>query len=113
MVYFHIEFPNEEQLLEILKARTEAFKGIKDSQLELCCKYFIGVRNAGNLNKKPATAELIAWVSLLIHLKFPIEKLADTVTCTPAEKAMLQSANSILGKTKDDLNTLHKKLGTE
>ena len=104
VVYHHIPFPDDEQLLDILKARTTTFK---DSDLVALRDYFKGLRDAGNLNKKPATAELISWASLLAHLRFPIEKLKDTSQCTPAEQSMLRSANAVLGKYREDLDTLN------
>ncbi len=44
VVYFHIPFPDDEQLLEILKARTEAFR---DLELKSLRSYFLQLRDAG------------------------------------------------------------------
>jgi MoxR-like ATPase len=107
VVYFHIPFPNDEQLLEILKVRTVAFK---DVDLKSICNYFLQLRDAGNLNKKPATAELIAWASLLAHLHFPVEKLTARETLNDQELAMLQCANAVMAKTREDLDTLNNSL---
>ena len=108
MVYHHIPFPDDDQLLEILKARTSAFA---ETELEPLRDYFLQLRNAGNLNKKPATAELIAWAGLLAHLGFPVEKLANKDALGSKERAVLRSANAVLAKTREDLETLNKTLG--
>ncbi len=107
VVYYHIPFPDDEQLLDILKSRTKAFE---HTQLEPLRYYFLQLRNAGNLNKKPATAELIAWAALLAHLQFPVEKLNNAAALNDTERAMLRSANAVLAKTREDLNTLNNAL---
>lgn len=107
VVYYHIPFPDDAQLLDILKSRTKTFE---HTQLEPLRDYFVRLRNAGNLNKKPATAELIAWAALLAYLRFPAEKLRDTATLTATERAMLRSANAVLAKSREDLDTLSNAL---
>jgi len=107
VVYHHIAFPDDDQLLEILKARTTAFK---ETELAPIRDYFKNLREAGNLNKKPATAELIAWASLLAHLRFPVKKLEDLSKGSMEELAMLRGANAVLAKTREDLDTLNEKV---
>jgi len=107
VVYHHIPFPDDDQLLEILKARTMVFA---DTDLVPIRDYFKNIREAGNLNKKPATAELIAWASLLAHLKFPVKKLKEGSKRNAAELAMLRGANAVLAKSREDLDTLNEKL---
>jgi MoxR-like ATPase len=108
VVYYHIPFPEEAQLLQILEKRTPIFAQLKAPQQKILIDYFLEQRNSGKLNKKPATAELIAWASLLLYLGFPCDKLKDITQCTAAELAILHSANSILGKTSEDLVTLNE-----
>jgi len=106
-VYYHIPFPDDDQLLDILKSRTSAFA---ETELKPLRDYFLQLRNAGNLNKKPATAELIAWAALLAHLRFPVDKLKKPDTLNDEERAMLRGANAVLAKTREDLDTLNKTL---
>jgi MoxR-like ATPase len=107
VVYYHIPFPDDDQLLDILKSRTSAFA---ETELKPLRDYFLQLRNAGNLNKKPATAELIAWAALLAHLRFPVDKLKKPDTLNDEERAMLRGANAVLAKTREDLDTLNKTL---
>lgn len=107
VVYHHIPFPDDDQLLDILKARTKAFA---ETELPPLRDFFLQLRNAGNLNKKPATAELIAWAGLLAYLRFPVEKLEKTGGLKDKERAILRSANAVLAKTREDLEALNKTL---
>lgn len=108
VVYFHIKFPERDELLEILQAKTEVLKGVS---LEAVTDYFLKIRDKKNLNKNPATAELIAWATLLGRIKFPTQKLKNTTDLSEAERDMLRTANSVLAKTKEDLHTLNSALG--
>ncbi|MBL7795559.1 MAG: MoxR family ATPase [Saprospiraceae bacterium] len=108
VVYFHIKFPERDDLLKILEARTKALDGV---DLESVTDYFIKIRDAKNLNKNPATAELIAWATLLGRLGFPTKKLKNMAELTDNQRDMLRMANSVLAKTREDLNTLNAALG--
>ena len=108
VVYFHIKFPERNDLLDILKARTKALDGV---DLESVTDYFIKIREAKNLNKNPATAELIAWATLLGRLGFPTKKLKNIAELNDNQRDMLRMANSVLAKTREDLNTLNAALG--
>ena len=108
VVYFHIKFPERDELLKILGAKIEALKGV---DLEAVTDYFLKIREKKNLNKNPATAELIAWATLLGRIGFPTPKLNNTAELTEAERDMIRTANSELAKTKEDLHTLNSALG--
>ncbi|MFM7154793.1 MAG: MoxR family ATPase, partial [Bacteroidota bacterium] len=60
--------------------------------------------------KKPATAELIHWASLLQKMNFPTHKLNDPDNLDAAEKEQLVTSYSVLAKTRDDLAALKKAL---
>lgn len=103
VVYHHIEFPKGVKLLEILQAKGIAFP--KDADLDAIVAHFEDIRGKG-LNKKPATAELIAWASLLPKLGFPTQKLKDTASLTEAERQLLKTSYAALAKTREDVQKL-------
>jgi MoxR-like ATPase len=109
VVYFHIDFPDKDELLRILQSRTTLFK---DNNLEAIIDYFNEIRDSKGLSKKPATAELIAWATLLGQLKFPIKKLksSEDAPLDKIEREILRIANSVLAKTKEDLALLNDDL---
>jgi MoxR-like ATPase len=103
--FYHISFPEEGLLLHILK-----IKGLYDEMgnrklTEDAVKFFLDLRQTAGLRRKPATAELIAWVELL-HSKgvAPKQDLsADDI------KTMLPTL-SLLGKNKEDLDRIVSQL---
>lgn len=103
VIYFHIEFPEEKELIRILESRTSGLKGIHPKAI---INYFNDIRDSRGLNKKPATAELIAWTTLLRRLDFPTEKLLN-MELDSTEREILRLANSVLAKTREDLDILN------
>ncbi len=102
VVFHHIEFPQEEQLLQILSEKTEQ---ISKAELELIVSHFFKIRRY-DLNKKPSTAELIYWALLLQRVRFPIKKLWGSMTVS--ERTLLMSTYGVLTKNKDDLSLLEQ-----
>ena len=103
VVYHHIEFPDTKKLLEILQSKGIAFG--KNDDPEAIVTHFEEIRGKG-LNKKPATAELIAWATLLPKIGFPTQKLRAPDDWTAKEKKLLLSSYAVLAKTEDDLKKL-------
>ncbi len=103
VVYHHIEFPEIQKLLEILQAKN--LVGLKKDDLPVLLNHFLNIRGK-SLGKNPATAELIAWASLLPKLEFPIHKLNDTAKLTDAERDLLFASYGVLAKNQDDLKKL-------
>jgi MoxR-like ATPase len=108
VIYFHIKFPEKAELLKILKSRT---KGFEDIDLDAIADYFEGIRGNKKLNKNPATAELIAWSFLISYFRFPTHKLQKIEDLNEQEREILRLANSVLAKTRDDLEILNLSLG--
>jgi len=104
VVYHDIRFPDEKKLLEILEAKE--LLGFKKGELEALIEHFMGIRNGKNMDKQPATAELIAWASLLPRLKFPIEKLKPGSSLSKEESILLHSSYGVLAKNQDDLKKI-------
>jgi MoxR-like ATPase len=103
VVYHHIDFPIGDKLLEILRAKKIAFRS--DDDMKAIVAHFEAIRGKG-LNKRPATAELIAWAALLSKLGFPTAKLAPDADLSQKEKDTLQASYTVLAKTEEDLKKL-------
>ncbi|MEL6658508.1 MAG: MoxR family ATPase [Bacteroidota bacterium] len=102
VVFHHIEFPEESQLLQILSEKTEQ---ISREELELIVSHFFKIRRK-ELSKKPSTAELIYWALLLQRINFPINKLGESMTAS--QRSLLMSTYGVLTKNKDDLSLLEQ-----
>lgn len=106
-VYFHIKFPNEKQLLEILN--NLELDNFLPSELKKLAAHFIEIRETAK-RKKPATAEFLAWAAWLNEKNFPadkllpkVDKLSEQENLSKQEKQILQASYSILLKSREDL----------
>jgi MoxR-like ATPase len=108
VTFYHIDFPDDETLLNILQAKTE---GYSQEELHYFTRFFNELRTgrrARQLRKKPATAELIHWVDLLRRMDFPAAALSRELSA--AERQQLESSLSVLAKNRDDLELLRRLL---
>jgi len=103
-IYYHLAFPQEPELLkarltEIVTARLGRFTGKSSPLLDDALDLFQTLRREdSNLNKKPATAELLGWLLVLRELNAQM-KCENILREKPAAcKSSLQT----LIKTKDD-----------
>lgn len=110
VAFFHIDFPDDEALIAILKDKLEDFKRL-DAPATL--KHFNEIKRGdlGAMGKKPATAELLHWAALLLKLNMDTRLLSDYKSIPPDQKDLLGISYSVLAKSKDDLRTLKKALG--
>jgi MoxR-like ATPase len=120
-VFYNIPFPKTGRLIEIVRARTAAFKSdsipptgpagstraeeptkTASPLLKTAVALFEEIRSSG-LRKPPSTAELLNWVQALIAkgavVTRPIEALG--------EKALM-STSCVLAKTRDDAEALER-----
>jgi MoxR-like ATPase len=103
-VFFHIDFPNNDQLREILKKRILGEK-FNDDQWDSIILYFNMIRNKLK-HKKPATSELIYWVTLLLRIGFDFNKLGKGQDLSPQDRENLLISFSILAKDLEDIRIL-------
>lgn len=100
-VFYHISFPSAKQLKIIIKKRFSDHPGFSDKFIEGAIDHFIEIRNLVK-KKKPATAELLAWIRILKSLDLDINNLQS------GQVEALALSYSILAKTREDLALLKK-----
>jgi len=100
-VFYHIPFPSAEQLAAIIRKRFGDASDFTPEFITHAVTHFEEIRKL-TLNKKPATAELLAWIPVLWALgldpQYPKPEQADTLAVT----------YSILAKTEHDLALLRR-----
>ena len=104
-VFYHIAFPSDETLKDILKAKT--FKTQDDRLLNIVISHFHLVRNAAK-RKKPSTAEFIQWVTILENLDFDIGELSNLGKINETVREDLLTSYTVLIKDKDDRSKIIK-----
>jgi len=98
-IFYHIPFPNEEQLLSIAKAQLGADTRLADALLSEIISYFNEIRKR-TVRKKPATAELISWLRIL-----ELEEIY-TAADLRLKRHRLRDNLSVLIKTKEDFDAV-------
>jgi len=99
-VFFHIDFPDDDTLCEILKLKVGM---LNKEEFDAILKRFHGIRNTCQ-RKKPSTAELLQWATALEKLND--EKrldIANIESPSPSEKEEWHSSYSLLVKDREDL----------
>ena len=100
-VFYHIPFPSHQQLLEIIQSQLGRETSYSDDQL---IRHFQKIRSLVK-KKKPATAELIAWLRIL-ELKGFLNGHLDLQKLSPEQKKILKLSYSVLAKHKEDLTAI-------
>ncbi len=104
-VFYHIEFPTKEQLKAIIKKRFSNDQGFApdftQEFINAAVDHFEKIRTL-DLKKKPASAELLAWISVIKSLG------VDISAPSPESAEKLQMSYSILAKNREDLNTMKR-----
>jgi MoxR-like ATPase len=101
-IYYHLVCPTGDRLLQIVRRRLGP-TSLSPAAIEQALRHFEQVRELG-LRKKPATAELIAWLRVLDTLKI------DVANPKPGERDAIALTYSILAKSKEDLSTLTERM---
>ena len=97
-VFHHIEFPNVDMLLQIIKSHLPDGSPYTQPQF---IQHFEQLRGVVK-KKKPATAELIAWLKLLEAEQFLQSDTVNFDNLTEAQKQVLQMSYAVLVKNIDD-----------
>ncbi len=72
-IFHYIEFPDEEMMAKIINVH---FPGLDSLLVKQAINAFYKIRNAGGLQKKPSTSELLDWVQALVIGGVSPEKIA-------------------------------------
>ncbi|KPA17453.1 ATPase AAA [Candidatus Magnetomorum sp. HK-1] len=98
-IFYHIPFPSQDQLFDIVKNRFKDDSSLShkysDKSIKAAISHFEDIRKL-NLKKKPATAEFLAWLSMLNILGLNPEQLTQKIA----------SSYTVLAKTQEDLDTM-------
>jgi MoxR-like ATPase len=102
-VFYHIPFPDEKQLTEIVKRRIP--DTLPDDFIAAGISHFNEIRSL-KLRKQPATAEFLLWLGMLSSLHVTAVQIKQHSTDA------LKTSYSILAKSQDDLNSILKAFPT-
>ncbi len=103
-IYYYLEFPSKERLLDILEAHFP--KQERDKLLAIATTKFLEVREqttGRNSRKKSSTSELVDWLKILTYL--PQEKALEEIKNIAKDSAQL----GILLKSKIDVDNILSK----
>lgn len=100
-IYYHISFPDKEQLVNIVNERLKLSSSFTDNMKSAAIDYFLQIRQQPGLYKKPATAELLSWIHVLDKLKMDFSDL-DSLQMNKR----LQETLVVLAKNQEDLARL-------
>jgi MoxR-like ATPase len=103
-VFHHINFPGPEILKDIIKSKLET----TDVFLDAAINMFLEIRNNKNINKQPATSELIDWISCLIDRKLMNGNLQNWEKADTDYRKKIADTLGIIAKTKSDFDILRK-----
>jgi len=103
-IYYHIDFPNTEQLFKIVATRLKNLVESNEDAVLKAIRYFNQVRDIVN-RRPPATAELLAWLKIL-EIEGFLKNEIDFNKLSEEEKDILNFSHSVLVKNKADLDLL-------
>lgn len=109
-IFYHIQFPDEAQLFDILSAKLDSTVFNERALKDIVIPHFMDVRNTVQ-RKKPGTAEFLYWVNLLDKLGFTADKLQHSKMIPPDERQVLMGTYHVLAKNDTDLALLGTNLG--
>ena len=108
-VYFHIPFPDADQLKAIINAKTGFHRELSNNMLSDAIDHFLEIREKG-LRKKPATAELLAWLHVLQRNNVDLSNGLKRNSAEEIRRAIFNTY-FVLAKNKEDLRRLGEDLG--
>jgi MoxR-like ATPase len=107
-VFHHINFPGP----DILKAIVKAKLGSTNTYFDDAVNMFVAIRQK-NINKLPATSELIDWIACLEEKGLLNEKLKNWKNAEAGYREKIGATLGIIAKTKTDFETLRKEIEGE
>jgi MoxR-like ATPase len=101
-VFYHIPFPDEQGLREIIERRLPPTSSFTPRMIDNAINEFVRIRRTIGLKKPPATAELLGWIRILSDLEIDMGKLK----AGQIESVIM--SYSVLAKTSEDLELLQR-----
>ena len=105
-VFYHINFPHGDRLKEIVRRRLRFAGSFTPQMLDHAIEHFEKIREL-TLKKRPATAELLAWLRILEKRQIDVKNLQR------GEAEALAFTYSILSKSKEDQDLILRNLHSE
>lgn len=105
-VFYHIAFPDKNRLQEIVRRRLRFDSSFTPEMLERALEHFEKIRDL-TLKKRPATAELLAWLKILEKRRIDLSNLQR------GEAEALAFTYSILSKSKEDQDMIVRNLHSD
>lgn len=105
-IFYHIPFPGEQRLKEIVQRRLKVNDSFTPQMMEHAIQHFERIREL-SLKKKPATAELLSWIQVLDKIQL------DVANLKPGQAETLAFTYSILAKSKEDNEVILQSLDQE
>jgi MoxR-like ATPase len=100
-VFYHISFPSEEKLKEIVQRRLQPDDRFSPGMVNRAIARFEEIRRMP-LSKRPATAECLAWIQVLERMQI------DPGNLKPGQAETLAISYSVLAKSQEDLEKIMK-----
>jgi len=94
-VFYHIAFPEQDRLKEIVQRRLKLTPTFTPQMLDHALAHFAEIREL-SLKKKPATAELLSWIRVLDKLQIDVNALR------PGQAEAIAFTYAILAKSNED-----------
>lgn len=91
-IFHFIEFPDEQQMKDIINVH---FPIIKDALVDQVLETFYWIRNLPNIQKQPSTSEVLDWIQALQIAGIPINEIHEKVPFA-----------GVLLKKNEDIDTL-------
>jgi MoxR-like ATPase len=104
-IFYHLSFPNRSRLKEIVLRRLDPDDQFSSAILDNALLHFEEIR-AQALQKKPATAECLAWLRVLQQMQI------DPGNLNPGQAEALSLSYCVLAKNKEDLAKLQRTLAS-
>ena len=101
-VFHHINFPGPEILMDIIKTKLAG----DDLPFGHAIDMFLQFRNMKNINKPPATSELVDWISCLKENKLLDSDLGSWQNATPESREKIIKTLGVIAKNKADFKSL-------
>lgn len=101
-IFYHIPFPSQEELKEIVQKRFADYPDFTPRFIDAVIDRFFEIRDQA-LKKKPATAEFFGWIQVLKSLNLEANDIQS------GQVEALALSFSILAKNREDLALLRQK----